>query len=345
MNSKIGYCACCLKVNDTFSKCSACKSIGYCSKTCQRTDWKEHKNICDPLGEVYDKVSKKHIAKVMSNEHFKKMAMNLLYNFINQDEVVTFLIMPFYKKGVYRCYTNTIENRFENICGPQIFNSSLPVVCNYEDESGRSYSSQGTFTYLFSLEECKLNYENEKDLFDHINLINHGVIMEITDDSCEIVTYSHEIKLCHRRDIRQYVNTMVPYHKNFEYKIRKATGCVFSNPSFEHAITVILYNYFQCGGYAVCKISNSDVKNVYLCDIRFADNENKKAGNLESKLGKDPVVTSFYDDGIRGHSENSDLISAHKYSLDYCRQNYKSSKGMFDKRALVKTRNSSKSWS
>jgi hypothetical protein len=33
----------------TFSYCSACQSVMYCSKVCQKEDWKEHKKICKYL--------------------------------------------------------------------------------------------------------------------------------------------------------------------------------------------------------------------------------------------------------------------------------------------------------
>jgi hypothetical protein len=37
-------CACCLQ--SASQMCSACKSVHFCSKTCQRTHWKTHKPIC-----------------------------------------------------------------------------------------------------------------------------------------------------------------------------------------------------------------------------------------------------------------------------------------------------------
>jgi hypothetical protein len=33
----------------TFSYCGACQSVMYCSKVCQKKDWKEHKKICKSL--------------------------------------------------------------------------------------------------------------------------------------------------------------------------------------------------------------------------------------------------------------------------------------------------------
>jgi hypothetical protein len=33
----------------TFSYCAACQSVMYCSKICQKKDWKAHKKICKSL--------------------------------------------------------------------------------------------------------------------------------------------------------------------------------------------------------------------------------------------------------------------------------------------------------
>ena len=42
----------CKKVEDTlgdYSSCSACKSVFYCSRECQKGDWKMHKKVCQSL--------------------------------------------------------------------------------------------------------------------------------------------------------------------------------------------------------------------------------------------------------------------------------------------------------
>lgn len=43
--STIDACKVCLKKEDA-KKCGKCMSVMYCSKACQRNDWKAHKNVC-----------------------------------------------------------------------------------------------------------------------------------------------------------------------------------------------------------------------------------------------------------------------------------------------------------
>ena len=33
-------------ISGKFKKCSGCEKVYYCSKECQRQDWKEHKKTC-----------------------------------------------------------------------------------------------------------------------------------------------------------------------------------------------------------------------------------------------------------------------------------------------------------
>ncbi|KAH8707545.1 hypothetical protein GQ44DRAFT_628549 [Phaeosphaeriaceae sp. PMI808] len=34
-------------------RCSRCKSAYYCDKTCQKSDWKTHRNTCEPASQGY----------------------------------------------------------------------------------------------------------------------------------------------------------------------------------------------------------------------------------------------------------------------------------------------------
>ena len=42
----VSTCGKCNKIGQGFPKCSACKSISYCSRECQKLDWKWHKIVC-----------------------------------------------------------------------------------------------------------------------------------------------------------------------------------------------------------------------------------------------------------------------------------------------------------
>ena len=56
------YCKCCKKVEVNF-QCSQCKSAKYCSRKCQRRDWKHHKTICQAIGTLASDQCKKTIFK------------------------------------------------------------------------------------------------------------------------------------------------------------------------------------------------------------------------------------------------------------------------------------------
>ncbi|EFX85304.1 hypothetical protein DAPPUDRAFT_314032 [Daphnia pulex] len=41
-----GRCANCKKTSPNLKLCSRCLSISYCCKECQRSDWSNHKTVC-----------------------------------------------------------------------------------------------------------------------------------------------------------------------------------------------------------------------------------------------------------------------------------------------------------
>ena len=47
--SEAKLCYCCKKPKTNLKKCSNCFTAQYCGKNCQRSDWKNHKGICDRL--------------------------------------------------------------------------------------------------------------------------------------------------------------------------------------------------------------------------------------------------------------------------------------------------------
>ena len=40
------HCSNCNKIGEGFQKCGGCKRLAYCSKECQKNDWKKHKTDC-----------------------------------------------------------------------------------------------------------------------------------------------------------------------------------------------------------------------------------------------------------------------------------------------------------
>ncbi|KNG50777.1 ankyrin repeat and mynd domain-containing protein [Stemphylium lycopersici] len=34
-------------------RCSRCKAAYYCDRNCQKSDWKSHRNVCEPIAQTY----------------------------------------------------------------------------------------------------------------------------------------------------------------------------------------------------------------------------------------------------------------------------------------------------
>jgi len=56
----IRRCQYCFKSDDKLSKCSSCNVVHYCSKECQKGDWKTHKEYCKSCQEGSKEDKKKH---------------------------------------------------------------------------------------------------------------------------------------------------------------------------------------------------------------------------------------------------------------------------------------------
>ncbi|KAL9188810.1 hypothetical protein ACHAXT_007188 [Thalassiosira profunda] len=50
-NPSMSKCTACGKGGESLKKCNACKSVKYCSRQCQSSDWRKHKTRCDHLKE------------------------------------------------------------------------------------------------------------------------------------------------------------------------------------------------------------------------------------------------------------------------------------------------------
>lgn len=59
-NTTIRRCQYCFKSDEKLSKCSSCNVVHYCSKECQRRDWKTHKVYCNSCKEGSKEDKKKH---------------------------------------------------------------------------------------------------------------------------------------------------------------------------------------------------------------------------------------------------------------------------------------------
>mmetsp|Transcript_32109 Transcript_32109/g.78018 ORF Transcript_32109/g.78018 Transcript_32109/m.78018 type:complete len:759 (-) Transcript_32109:2558-4834(-) len=82
----LGACGNCgnMDRSDGFQKalmrCTRCKSIHYCSKECQRADWKQHKKVCKPIPKA-TKIRKSAIntdLHVFCNRHYNYMMIRMV---------------------------------------------------------------------------------------------------------------------------------------------------------------------------------------------------------------------------------------------------------------------------
>ena len=72
-------CGRCSVSGSDMRSCSACKSVKYCSKLCQKNDWSNHRPICDDVCETYSKKITTEIDKLTAC----KKVMTVLFSLGN----------------------------------------------------------------------------------------------------------------------------------------------------------------------------------------------------------------------------------------------------------------------
>ena len=137
--------------NLTRKKCGGCNNIFYCSKECQRTDWKEHKKIC-----------KKKSSYIFNGFH------TILSDNLNEQSEITEMVKNcggkthFLFGNIQKIIDNLKPMTEEEIkklyekgtCDDYYFNSEICQYICYENKDGRIRH------YCFSPID-KENYENE----------------------------------------------------------------------------------------------------------------------------------------------------------------------------------------
>ena len=111
-----GKCALCNC--EATSTCSKCKSTHYCSRNCQKSDWKNHKKTCNPvLGQIQTPVVESPLlAEIIENLPLDILAM-IFKKLSSLKDIVSC-----YKTCVR--WKQTIEKLFENKC-MYVFLSSI----------------------------------------------------------------------------------------------------------------------------------------------------------------------------------------------------------------------------
>ena len=73
-----GECSACHKPEPEgvkpFQKCGKCKFIKYCSKECQRKDWKYHRVVCKTFGKHYESIQTWHTSEKAKMRESKERA-------------------------------------------------------------------------------------------------------------------------------------------------------------------------------------------------------------------------------------------------------------------------------
>jgi len=142
-------CKVCLKINDNMQICSACKSVHYCSRDCQKLDWKSHKTGCFKLNQVY--LSDKAIETVFNNKPFNKIFQYIHHFNITgsniKDKLMLCLISPNFDKlnqlESYSCIINIAPvNEFSEEIKIQLNDDKKSVFFIYYDKLHNDMNSQ-----------------------------------------------------------------------------------------------------------------------------------------------------------------------------------------------------------
>jgi hypothetical protein len=167
-------CKVCNKSNENMQLCSACKSVRYCSRECQKEDWKSHKTSCLELGQVY--LSDKAIETVFNNKPFNKMFQYIHHFHITgkniNDKLMLCLISPNFNKSnvleSYSCIINIAPvKEFSQEIQLQLIKDKRSVFFIYHDKLHYDLNSSKGSMISFNFEYEKrdtLCYEAIKGL-------------------------------------------------------------------------------------------------------------------------------------------------------------------------------------
>lgn len=167
-------CKVCSVICENMQKCSACKSVHYCSADCQRKDWKFHKTACFKVNQVY--FSDKAIETVFNNQVFNKMFqyihdVNITGTNI-KDKLMLCLISPNFselkKLESYSCIINIVPiTQFSEEIKSKLNDKQKSVYFVYFDESNYDMNSSKGSIINFDFEYEKRDmicYEAIKEL-------------------------------------------------------------------------------------------------------------------------------------------------------------------------------------
>lgn len=82
MANFVECCACCKKPKAGLMSCSRCLAVKYCSRECQKYDWKNHKTVCVQLYDEFENLAAdatKNLRAIFSNANFTSILKSLSY--------------------------------------------------------------------------------------------------------------------------------------------------------------------------------------------------------------------------------------------------------------------------
>lgn len=134
-------CKVCSKTNENMQICSACKSVDYCSRDCQKLDWKSHKTSCFRINQIY--LSDKAIETVFDNKPFNKMVQYIHHFNITEsaikDKLMLCFISPNFDKldelESYSCIINVVPiNEFSEEIKKKVDSNKRAAFFTYYDK-------------------------------------------------------------------------------------------------------------------------------------------------------------------------------------------------------------------
>jgi tetratricopeptide (TPR) repeat protein len=157
--SEVKICYCCKKPNTTLRKCGNCFTAQYCGKQCQKSDWKNHKEICNYLVPVE--------GSVIEHSHISSNSGSA----INKEG-----LLPTKRRE------NTLQDNKEVRNQPTA--QSEAKLCYY---CKKPETNLKKCTYCFTAQYCgkqcqKSDWNNHKKLCDRL-LSNGSIVLNYVQDS------------------------------------------------------------------------------------------------------------------------------------------------------------------
>ena len=143
-------CKVCNKSSDRLNKCSACKSVYYCSSECQKVDWKSHKTNCFKIGQI--PLSTRAYKIVQGNLPFSKISQYLHHYRIDDFNISKYLmlcvILPILdednKIASYSCILNMAPfDEFSEELRGKIDKTKRAIFMMYYSDNDAENSSMG----------------------------------------------------------------------------------------------------------------------------------------------------------------------------------------------------------